>query len=608
MTMRIIALMLALGLAACSGGHGGTASGLPRTADGKTSATATITIPNGKMLSSVRRNVQFVSSSIATMTFVVTSGTTQVVNQSFDASASSPYCTAVTNGRTCSFTFFLSNASGAVDLDVMADDANNLLLSECEIGATVVPGTNLVVPMTLEGVAASATVSIPGSFTFGTAATIPITVTVKDPDGNVIIGSGPFDNTASVQLTLPASVPATIITTPAVGNPTTAPLAVLSSPSTTLALSYAGGATLGIRVKGSLVGTTTTALGTTTVPVIVQSSNAVDDHNVAGTGQAITVTSTRAARGPDGDVYFVGTGGGNPAVVRAHFASGTPTIQYCTVSAISDVAVSATNEVVYVSGPHVYAFSATTFPSAAPCGAATSSYTLPATASSVAADSSGVFVAYQSGFSDPTYGTAVEIASYSSSGAYNGGPDQNPNGSGIQPILTGDPSSASVFETYSTNYGYQLSALQFATTSSFTLLNSGSAGDVNANDLYRFVADPYSNAFYVMDTTQQNVSTGATPSGLYAVSGGRFSSFTTAPQLAALTVGIPTVTPGGLPVVISTSTIYHYYTAGYFAPTAVTLPSGSSGLTNGALGNDGRIWLTDGTRLLSYPGTGTTGP
>jgi hypothetical protein len=542
------------------------------------------------------------------MTFIVTAGTTQVVNQSFDASASSPYCTAVTNGRTCSFTFFLSSVSGAVDLDVLAYDANNVLLSECEIGANVVPGTSLVVPMTLEGIAASATVSIPGAFAFGTGATIPITVTVKDPDGNVIIGSGTFDNAATVQLTLPASVPATIITTPAVGNPTTATSAAITSPSTTLALSYAGGATLGIRVKGTLVAAATTSLGTTTVPVIVPSNNSVDYHNVAGTGQAITVTSTRAARGPDGDVYFVGTGGGSPAVIRAHFASGTPTIQYCTVSGISDVAVSATNEVVYINGAHVSAFSANTFPTAAPCGATASSYTLPASANSIAADSSGVFVAYQYGFSDPTYGTAVEIASYSSSGAYNGGPDPNPNGSGITPLLTGDPTSTSVFEEYTTDYGYQLSALQFATTTSFTMLNSGSAGNVYANGGYRFAPDPYSSAFYVMDTTQLNVSTGATPSALYTVTGGGFSAYSTATQLAALTFGVPTVTPGGLPVVISTSTMYRYDTAGYFAPTTLTLPSGSNGLTNGALGNDGRIWLTDGTRLMSYPGTGTTGP
>jgi len=603
---RFLMLLATFGLVACGGAHGGSAS-LPVTTSSstRTSATATLTIPNGQTAPAYRRRVQYVSSSTASIAFTI--GTEAI--QIFDASSSSPYCTAVTNGRSCTFTFFISNLSGSQNVTVQTFDTNATLLSEATIAVDVVPGTNISLPLTLEGVAASATIAINGSFTFHQSSTLPLTVTVKDPDGNAIIGNAPFDNNASVNLTLPASVPATLVTTPAVGNSSSGTSASITAASTAITLSYTGGSTLGVRVSGSLVTTSTTSLGTVAARVVVSSSNEVDYHERDGnTGNPVTVTSTRAARGPDGDVYFVGTGNGSPAVVRAHFGSGTPTVEYFTVSAISDLAVSASNEVVYASGTSVYTFSANSFPLSTSCNGTLSSYTLPAPVASMAADSSGVFIAYQTGFSDPTYGTAVYIAMYSSAGVYNGGPDAQPNGSAIVPVLTGDPSNATATEFSTNDYGYNTGAQTFTTTASFSSVNTGnSAGNVNQNDGYRFASDPYASSVYLMDTTQYNSTTGeATPVALYTISGGNLTAVGSSLP-SSITVAVPAVAPNDAPVIITPSTIYTYEASTTFVPTALTSPTGALSLQNGAVGNDGRIWLTDGTHLLSYPGTGLTG-
>jgi hypothetical protein len=602
MTIRVCALLAALTLAACSGSS--PKSALPKTvANAPTSITATLTIPNAKTYPMAHRSAQYISSSTNSVTFTIDNGTPQT----FNAAALASDCTVVAAGRLCTFTFAVSNLSGNVPVNVQTFDAASNLLSEATVMVTIVPGTTVTLPMVLDGVAASASFALSGTFTFGQSATLPIVVTVSDPDGNVIVGNAPFDNNAYVQFTLPNAVPAQFALSPATGNPTTATSATITSPGDAVVLSYGGGATLGVRVTGSFVNGSSHPLGTKAIAVSVPAgTNALDYHT------SFSPSSTRATRGPDGDVYVVGTGSGTPAIGRVHFAGGTAAVEYCTISgSAADVAVSASNEVVYAIGSSVYTFSANAFPHDAPCGATLSSYALPANAASIAADASGVYVAYQFGFSDPTYGTAVNLATYSAGGVYNGGPDTNPNGSIISPVLTGDPSGAYATEYYSDNYGYNVGAAEFTTTSSFSTINTGAAGDVYANDGYRFAADPYSSALYLMDTTQSNSTFGTMPPpALYTVSGGGVSAL--GPSLpSSVTVAVPAATPFGAPAIITPQTIYQYDAAsGQFATIPLTAPAavGTLNLVNGTLGNDGRLWLIDASgHLLSYPGTGQTG-
>ena len=108
-------------------------------------------------------------------------------------SATSAACTAAAGGRSCSvplsalpglatFTFSLYDAAGGA----------GKLLGSGTATFTVVAGTPFVVPVTLNGVVSSVTVTLPTAFSAGAASSLPVVVMAKDPDGNTIIAPGNY--------------------------------------------------------------------------------------------------------------------------------------------------------------------------------------------------------------------------------------------------------------------------------------------------------------------------------------------------------------------------------------------------------------------------------
>jgi hypothetical protein len=609
---RIALACAAVLFTGCSGAH--ATSPVPRSpANAVTRATASLTIPNGRTYTAVHRTTQYVSSSTNSVTLTVTQGATQLVNVSYTVAPTSPYCTTVTNGRTCTFSFAVPNvATGNADVAVQTFDASAQLLSEAQITVAVTVGTTVSIPMTLEGAAASASVAVNGTFSFATGGSLPVVVTVDDADGNAIVGTAPFDNGASVQLSLPAASQLTLTTTPPGGTATTSSTATVLTPATTVTVNApANATTLGARIGASLVASTTTALPTTVASIIVPpTSNAVDYHSSVS-----SISSQRATRGPDGDVYFVGNGG----LVRVDFTGGTTAIRSCTVSGgAADVAVSAGNLVMYANGANIYEFAASSFPSGGACpGTLVYSVTQdigygpsPYNVGAMASNASGVYAAFQVNSPSPSFGNYVYMAPFSSTGVYAGANVRVDNGfgaGGTALIMSGDPQNATAILAYQggVSEGGQLGAIALGSGGATSFPSTGSPGTDYQNGLWHFAVDPFSANVYLMDTTGSSFGQPVTPA-LYQVGPG----VQIGPAFPSLTSGLAAVGPDSTPVVVAPATAYRFSaTTQQFAVTTLSAPSpASTNFTNCVLGADGRIWLTDGSHLMSYPGTGQTVP
>jgi hypothetical protein len=183
-------------LAACGGGGGGSSAGggpvpatptpaptaAPSNAPSTSIARLTITDPVGPSTFGSQRRPRHLPATTASVSIAVNGGTPTVV----------PY---TVNGPTC----VISSSTVTCTFDVQAPAGNDTFVVQALNGAgkqlatatvqQAVSGTT-VVPVTLAGVPSSATVSL-GSTTSpaGTAASIPITVTAADADGNPIAGT-----------------------------------------------------------------------------------------------------------------------------------------------------------------------------------------------------------------------------------------------------------------------------------------------------------------------------------------------------------------------------------------------------------------------------------
>ncbi len=177
---------LAIGLASCSGGGNAPLSPGPTQVDG----TVKLTIPNApaSASSSDRTRPQFLSPSAASVSITVTGVTAPVVA---NVAANSPTCTAVAGGRSCNVD--VEAPTGSVTFTVTLYDGANAtgnVLGRGTATQTIASGAPFTVALGVQGVAGSISVAAgQATFTAGTAATTPVTVALKDADGNTIAGT-----------------------------------------------------------------------------------------------------------------------------------------------------------------------------------------------------------------------------------------------------------------------------------------------------------------------------------------------------------------------------------------------------------------------------------
>ncbi len=143
--------------------------------------------------SGLKRSPLYVSSNTQSVSIAINGGTPVIAN----LSAGSASCTATAGGgRTCSVTVTAPVGSDTFSEILYAStNGTGAALSQNQTTATIVAGKSNVVNMTLEGVVASIVLAL-GNTTpaQSVAATIPLTVTIKDASGAAIIGSDPFTN------------------------------------------------------------------------------------------------------------------------------------------------------------------------------------------------------------------------------------------------------------------------------------------------------------------------------------------------------------------------------------------------------------------------------
>jgi hypothetical protein len=182
-------LTIAAATAACGGGgsHGGGSLPTQSQPAAFTSGTAVLVIPNATAATAKTRRAQFISASAVSVGVAVNGGTATVAN----ISATSPLCKATSNGRSC--TIPVSAPSGnATFTFTFYDGANGSgnVLGTGSASQTVAIGTPFTLSVAVSGVVASLAVSVPVIDVGPTS--VPVTVTAKDIDGNIIVGPAAY--------------------------------------------------------------------------------------------------------------------------------------------------------------------------------------------------------------------------------------------------------------------------------------------------------------------------------------------------------------------------------------------------------------------------------
>jgi hypothetical protein len=200
-------LLLAAALAGCGGGgHAVPAAGsaVVPAANGRGSASFTITVPSATSTATLRR-AAYISSSTTAVRIDVESGGSEVAGfpVTVPVTPGSPNCTTTVNGTTCAIT--VSVLPGTYTATVTALDVHgNPISTAVAVPVDVAPGTVTNVPLTLNGVVATLNVTptvsggaptyVSGSAAagFGLIGQGPrsFTIAAADANGNTIVGAG----------------------------------------------------------------------------------------------------------------------------------------------------------------------------------------------------------------------------------------------------------------------------------------------------------------------------------------------------------------------------------------------------------------------------------
>lgn len=265
--MKRVAAILLLVLAGCGGGGSSTAphaaaptatpTAPAQSAVNRGTAPATITISIPSATTTQARSPKYVSPSAQSISIsvypvvggVIAGSPSQTVNQ--DLTTSSPGCTGG-SPNVCIITFAAQIGTDAFGITLYQNvgEGGAVLSQLAATAATernIVEGqTNAVLPLVLNGVPASITVSATATtFHGGTPTGIPYTVVVADASGNTIIGTAPF--------TTPITPTSSDGTAFSFSPPT------MTSPSTAVTLQYNGNATALTNTFGATAGAVTAA-------------------------------------------------------------------------------------------------------------------------------------------------------------------------------------------------------------------------------------------------------------------------------------------------------------------------------------------------------------
>jgi hypothetical protein len=268
---RIAAVVLCASLLAACGGGGSSSSSVPAAGTTKTgSAVVRLTIPAASTTSSLSRSPKYVSPS--TRSILITVQTVNGASTAFPAialnvvvpSSTCPAPAQVGENETCTFNVVLP--VGFVGMTVTTYDhtlsgttpAGNPLSTA--MFSQQLTGQGDPILLTLNGVPVHATLSVSTTpLAVGTAASVPVTATALDADGNLIIGPGSYATPIVVAVTDPLSR-------------VTVSGSSISGPGTSATLVYSGGAGLvHATVTGSASGVTVTPATLTFVPGLIRS-------------------------------------------------------------------------------------------------------------------------------------------------------------------------------------------------------------------------------------------------------------------------------------------------------------------------------------------------
>ena len=204
-----VLLLVASGIAACSGGGSGSAVSpvaTPAPVTGPTNSpmsgsTGTLTLTIPRSTSASQRSPRFVSpnSAVLRTTVKTVNGqpptATQVpVNPTTTllSTGAGGNCTASPAGETCTVTIPAPSGSVVYQFDLLDAATPPHVLATITVTLTIAPGsTNPNLQATLDGVVASVTITAP-HLQPGTAFSGPITVQAFDASGALITGSAPF--------------------------------------------------------------------------------------------------------------------------------------------------------------------------------------------------------------------------------------------------------------------------------------------------------------------------------------------------------------------------------------------------------------------------------
>lgn len=247
-------------LAGCGGSHS-PVPGLPQTTanDARVPATITIHVPAPPAQTAGRRRPDWISPSTQSVGFAAQqNGGSTFAAEYVNVTPGSPGCTTTGGATTCTATFLV--VPGDLIYSVTSYDKPNgggNLLAQAQAETTFSPSVNNTFSITLNGVPAKLVLSLPqSSVPAGAYATLPVTFSAYDADGNLIVNSPGLSDPSSTSYDLSDGV------------------IVTSSDNTEFALQQNGSSQLSYPFSGLTVtynggipkdGTITARLGTTTL-------------------------------------------------------------------------------------------------------------------------------------------------------------------------------------------------------------------------------------------------------------------------------------------------------------------------------------------------------
>ena len=248
---RVLVAIFVLALAACGGGGGGR-SPLPgggTTQNRPSQAMFTIAIP-------VQRSTNYVSPNTQSLTIAV-NGAAPSVTQ--NVTASSTGCT--TSGGTITCSVSVTAPVGNDTFEVVLYSGTNASGSKLAGGSVTANVTQspTSVPITLDGVVDSVTISLANSMPYaGSAASIPVTITAKDASGATIISPGGY-------------APAIALTDSDTSGHTSLSPSTVTDPTTAVTLNYDGSAAIAsATISATAAGSITKVTPAKLTPQIVE--------------------------------------------------------------------------------------------------------------------------------------------------------------------------------------------------------------------------------------------------------------------------------------------------------------------------------------------------